>query len=161
MKNNVYYRDTICELHDNGFRKFIYENILEATFLTFRTTNRKSYIFNNKFYTEEIITFFRLLWEDILLNAENLKRIIVIGCEPYEYITDILNSNNKFICIKPDETIDSGWELQTISYTKFSNGRKKLTVVRLPHLSRFRLFSNDKFCKKLETGEFKNLFSLA
>ena len=74
-------------------------------------------------------------------TKEKIKLIITLGNETTNSINDLFNA-------KPKYEVSSGWgDIKLRRYSSINN----IEIIQLPHLSTFKLFSNEKCRQPLET----------
>jgi len=132
-----------------------YEVILNSSlcahFIPFRSPNIKALNEKNK-----CIDFSIKLWRKILLRIQ-FKVIICIDKETYKNMKKILI---ELLFYKSSESeFETGWGKINASILKFQKNNVIITLVRLPHLSRFSIFNRDNVEEKINkiiTEAFKD-----
>lgn len=117
---------------------FINTQMLTAHFIPFRSSRFET--LHNK---AESIAFGRTLWGKILSHLSP-ELIITLNPETFQNISETLESNG-YGCNK-QQYFQTGWGAGTnrpigCEVRKYSNNTKLVSVLRLPHLSTFKLFS--------------------
>lgn len=78
------------------------------------------------------------LWKEII-NEVELSLIICIGNDTHSNINKVLRELE--YGISETKKLETGWGNVTASVEKYKKETKNLTLLRLPHLSRFKIFN--------------------
>jgi hypothetical protein len=145
----------IIEDHLGQKRDEVLTKSLSGYFIPFRSPNWKSFI-KKKDISDEAIEFSKGIWKEILQN-QNPRLIICIDKIAYKNLKSILveldykNSD--------PETKDTQWSTiikVTCDYIEYKNStNQKLVLIRFPHLSSYKIFSNE-ISKKVATELLQN-----
>ncbi len=95
------------------------------------------------------LSFAEEIWEEILQEIHP-RVMVVMSSEAVEGFFEVFNNRLGWEQVGSTNNIDTNWfDTRRLDFTvtKFMKGDKKTSLVGIPHLSRFRVFSNDK-CKK-------------
>jgi hypothetical protein len=113
---------------------------LAANYIPFRSKMEKTLV--NK---ERTLVFARALWSCIFSFVQPAV-IICIAVDAYNGLKSILQDKG-FQLVHPEKGKHIGWGNVTYHLTELSDGNRTVILVRLPHLSRYKVCSN----KKCET----------
>ncbi len=125
---------------ENNLEYFIDNMLLTAHFIPFRSPR-----FNSLHKKDESIKFARELWARIFRSISP-RIMITLNPETFQHITEILSaSEGKLI---EHRTFQTGWGVGTnksigCEVNKYERASKTVSILRLPHLSTFKLFSRD------------------
>ncbi|HVC37837.1 MAG TPA: hypothetical protein VNF46_05490 [Gammaproteobacteria bacterium] len=117
--------------------EYMMDATLAANFVPFRSPNWTKLV--NKQKTME---FSRSLWSEIL-DQLHPRVIICIAYLVYDSIKTILVSKG-FTPIDTDKAQPIGWGKVTYNMTELRNDDRDILLVRLPHLSTYKVFSSAK-----------------
>jgi hypothetical protein len=129
--------------HQGSVEDFIDTQILTAHFIPFRSSR-----FNTLHRSAESIIFGRTLWDRILKHLSP-DLIITLNPETFQHISEILENNG---CILEEhKSFQTGWGTGTsrpigCEVSKYKRMANIVSILRLPHLSTFKLFSKPE-CK--------------
>jgi hypothetical protein len=87
---------------------------------------------------KESIEFSKRMWARVLEIVEP-PVIVCLGGEPMYYLDPVLRARGA-VPAGPEERHSVGWGTVTYAVRHYTTGRGEVTMVRLPHLSRFRIF---------------------
>ena len=120
-------------------------NSLMGYFIPFRSQSISS--LKNANQSRE---FGKKLWSNILENVD-LKLIICIDKNTYSSINEII-CGLKYIKYFESELLPTGWGNINSEVRRYKKENKSITIARLPHLSRYRIFNrgNPKFDSLIE-----------
>jgi len=110
---------------------------LAANYVPFRSSRWAS--LGNK---ELTLDFARKLWSEILDYVQP-RAIICIAYVAYDEIKTILQSKD-FQVVGSEDRKTIGWGNATYCLTELSDGERTVILVRLPHLSTYKVFSSTK-----------------
>lgn len=99
------------------------------------------------------LNFCRSLWTDILGYIQP-KSILTIDRVSHRNLISIMNIQNFHEIYSETQTI--GWSNVTYSLGVYSNGARKITLARFPHLSTYKIFSRTE-CQGTRTGVISKL----
>ena len=88
---------------------------------------------------KESLKFARSLWAPLFKQLRP-KLVITIDPDAYRYFGELVDSS----VTTPNrerEVMPTGWGAYTADVTRYGQGKETTTLVRLPHLSTFQLFS--------------------
>lgn len=88
---------------------------------------------------KDSLNFARSLWAP-LFKRLHPKLFITIDRDAYRYFGKLLDSSVKTLN-REREVMPTGWGAYTADVTRYGEGQQTTTLVRLPHLSTFQLFS--------------------
>jgi hypothetical protein len=111
------------------------ERTLAANYVPFRSRNWPSLR-----DPEGSLSFSRSLWSRIS-DVVQARVVIAMGTVPYRELLSLLKSKAWALASGDEGNARLEWGRQTYSLAKLQNGGKAMLLVRLPHLSRYRLFS--------------------
>jgi len=109
------------------------DQTLALNFCPFRSPDWKSLVNQT-----ESIRFSQRMWARILEIVEP-QVIVCLGGEPADYLDPVLRAQGARPT-GPEARHSSGWGSVTYGVRRYTTARHELTMVRLPHLSRFRIF---------------------
>ena len=127
--------------NEDSLEDYINTKVLTSHFIPFRS--KRFAALHNK---DKSIRFGRKLWGQILQKILP-KIIITLNPDSFKNLSEILvNSGGQLLDHKFFQT---GWGVDTTrpiqcEVRKYLKSDKTITILRLPHLSTFKLFSNDK-----------------
>jgi hypothetical protein len=123
---------------------------LAANYVPFRSSKWETLV-NRKL----ALDFARSLWSDILSFVQP-HVIICMAIETYNGFKAILKDRGfQLVCPEKGEFI--GWGKVTYNFTELSDGNRTVILVRLPHLSTYKIFSR----KECETEIDKIISNIA
>ena len=109
--------------------------VLSGVIFPFRSNAWKSLTI---FQRQQGLALGSQLWKSIL--HEKIRLVVAVGNETAKILIDIFDA-------KKEKCVPSGWG--NISLRRFI-GHNGVKIVQLPHLSRFKLLSNDRFLPPLK-----------
>ena len=114
---------------------YVDREVLSAYFVPFRSPN-----VNTLHRRAESMVFARQLWSAIF--AEGVPQVILtLGRDAYDGLHEVLTGLGwTAFAHRP---YDVGWGRQTAVVERFRHGPGAVVLARMPHLSRFKLFSGD------------------
>lgn len=90
---------------------------------------------------EKTISFCKDLWSGILINTR-ITTIVCMSSIVHKHMTAlILEADGKLLKEKSDRV---EWGNVTYSISQFTTANRNITIVRLPHLSRYKIFGREK-----------------
>ena len=121
-------------------REFVESRVLTAHFVPFRSPQLKALPRH-----QESVAFARTLWSDILV-AWTPRTILTIDRETFEGLHAILSAPPGARVID-QQVFPTGWGSYVAEACLFRTPDREeaVTLARLPHLSRFKLFSREKY----------------
>lgn len=127
------YASTLGELGDGFTLEHIMDRTLVANLVPFRSRSWKALATDR----HALLTFARRLWAPIL-RVLRPRVVVTLGHLPASHLIDIFVSQG--YDIDRTETRQVGWGSTTYAKTQLSRADWDLTLLRLPHLSRYRFF---------------------
>lgn len=88
---------------------------------------------------KESLNFARSLWAPLFKQIRP-KLVITIDPDAYRYFGELIESSVS-TSNKKREVMPTGWGAYTADVMRYGEGKQTTTLVRLPHLSTFQLFS--------------------
>jgi len=124
--------------------KIVLEKSLIGFFIPFRSPNFEEI----NLYEKDLLNFGKVLWSEIFSKCTP-KVIVCIDQKTYKSIHELLVVNLQFKPIE-NKIFKSGWGNVTVNLAHFHKENKKISILRLPHLSTYKLFSNDSSKDKIK-----------
>lgn len=116
---------------NRDFQQLMNDSLL-AYFVPFRSPSAATLI-----RKAESMSFARSLWTDILAVI-NPRLIITMDRDSFTYVLSIIEQRDR---VKPVQYRSlTGWGRISAELAVFGAGNRRLSVLRFPHLSRFRIF---------------------
>ncbi len=103
-------------------------------FIPFRSPTYKQ--LGNK---QEAIKLAKLIWSKII-SQSNLSRLICIDKITFHELDDILRNINGFQLVE-SSNMETGWGKITASVNHYKGNSSQISLTRLPHLSRYKIFN--------------------
>lgn len=124
-----------------------FENLMNDTlmgyFIPFRSPTIKELI-NSKLSRK----FSHHLWSRLLIEVD-LSLIICIDKNTFFDINEIFHETKGFKLAEKKE-FNTGWGNIKAELTRYNGEKKDLTIARLPHLSRYKIFNREKSQAEIE-----------
>jgi len=128
------------------YRSFI-NSVLIGYFIPFRSRKFKDLSPNKK----KSIDFGIKIWRKIIeANKDSVRLVVCIDNTTLRALKEIFSELN----IKEEKEIDplsTGWGKYQANIFHYSYGNKNITLLKLPHLSRFRIFGREIAKNKIDT----------
>lgn len=118
--------------------KYLMDNSIMANLVPFRSPNWNS--LSNK---NESLTFSRELWSSIIASSK-VSLVICMSSISFFQIGEILNGKGYNCLDTESETKRIGWGSVTYQIKKYMKNDSEILVIRLPHLSRYKIFNSEK-----------------
>jgi hypothetical protein len=125
--------DALAERDEGTTAEELMDQTLALNFCPFRSPDWKQLV-NPK----ESIEFSQRMWARVLEIVEP-PVIVCLGGEPMHYLDPVLRAGGAALT-GPEQRDSVGWGTVTYAVRRYTTGRGEVTMVRLPHLSRFRIF---------------------
>ena len=125
--------DMLAERNESTTAEELMDETLALNFCPFRSADWETLV--NK---EASIEFSQHMWARVL-EIVKPRVIVCLGAEPAHYLDRVLRARGATL-MGPEKRQTAGWGTVTYGVRRYTTARGKLTMVRLPHLSRFGIF---------------------